>query len=375
MNAIYITILSSFFPKVHHHGAMSPIKSYPTNINKAKWPDGFQWLTNRGKKQMYAVGKYLRKRYREFLNVKRYNHNEIVVESSELSWCIMSVESCLAALFRPTKDNVWMRGLRWQPVPVLTQNYLSLSKDCPRYQLLNMRYMMGLFNMINTTFIKMIEEKCGCNITSMSDFVLLGNTLRCENEHRYAWSPWVGEVWDEIYEIMTERNIAYTATKEMTRLKGGPLLNKILANIKNAIIDAKEKKENDDMSGNIGPKMYLYSGHDLTIYALFSAMNIEFREMLPYAAVVMVELHKIDDDYVIKAFYKNKSHRETYELQPVGCPLSGCTFENFKKITAEVIPGDWNSECRSSLMYVDNYKLREYISGRRQYLFNASFIN
>jgi len=72
-----------------------------------------------GKGQEYALGKYLRTRYQEFLSEK-YVPKEIYVLSSEADRTIMSAELCLAGLYPTENGTLWNAELQWQPVPLHT---------------------------------------------------------------------------------------------------------------------------------------------------------------------------------------------------------------------------------------------------------------
>lgn len=50
---------------IYRHGDRTPVDPYPTDPwrNESLWPVKFGELTNIGKRQHYALGKWLRKRY------------------------------------------------------------------------------------------------------------------------------------------------------------------------------------------------------------------------------------------------------------------------------------------------------------------------
>lgn len=50
---------------IYRHGDRTPVDLYPTDPwkNESLWPVKFGELTNTGKQQHYALGKWLRKRY------------------------------------------------------------------------------------------------------------------------------------------------------------------------------------------------------------------------------------------------------------------------------------------------------------------------
>lgn len=50
---------------IYRHGDRTPVNPYPTDPwkNESLWPVKFGQLTNIGKRQHYALGKWFRKRY------------------------------------------------------------------------------------------------------------------------------------------------------------------------------------------------------------------------------------------------------------------------------------------------------------------------
>ena len=70
---------------------------------------------------MNAIGKYLRKRYKNFLTE---NPREVWVRSSEKERCLESVTLILSGLYPPNGRWKWNNdvGQVWQPFPIHTMN-------------------------------------------------------------------------------------------------------------------------------------------------------------------------------------------------------------------------------------------------------------
>lgn len=97
-----------------------------------------------GKIQTHELGKYFRRRYREILG-NRYSANDIYVQSTDVDRAIMSAQTNLAALYRPTDDEIWDKYLDWQPIPVHTipaefDYTLYCKQECPAYRAAFKRY-------------------------------------------------------------------------------------------------------------------------------------------------------------------------------------------------------------------------------------------
>ncbi|GBN96478.1 Testicular acid phosphatase [Araneus ventricosus] len=98
------------------HGDRAPRHLYPTDPNsKDSWPEGLGKLTLIGKKQQYALGKFLRSRYQDFITT---NPNEVLVNSSAADRCLTSAAANLAAFYAPEERWKIEDGLNWQPIPI-----------------------------------------------------------------------------------------------------------------------------------------------------------------------------------------------------------------------------------------------------------------
>uniref|UniRef100_A0A2C9KJX8 acid phosphatase n=1 Tax=Biomphalaria glabrata TaxID=6526 RepID=A0A2C9KJX8_BIOGL len=332
---------------LYRHGDRSPTTVYPLDKNKPEiaWPDGLGWLTTLGMQQQYQLGQYLKKRYDGFLNTSYYNHNEILIQSSGIERCLMSAYSNLAGLFPPHGEQIWKNDLLWQPIPVhttndSTDNKLALGAPCPRYDQLNQQVLnspaMKKEEQDNKDFYEMVEKNTGILKETIKDIWAVGDTLFCEKAHNLTWNDWANQpgVWDKMDKLRTLSFNLLTYTPEMARLKGGPLLKEIISNMQAAT-----------QQDNPSPKFYMYSAHDTTVAALLSVMNVFDCHAPMYRALIMVELHYIQNDYYVKISYRNDTSREPYELIPTGCQ-NPCRLVDFIHITKDFIPDDWDAECK-----------------------------
>lgn len=70
-----------------------------------------------GIEQQYALGKWLRRRYRNLLS-SEFNVSDVYVRSSDSDRTLMSAQANLAGLYAPKGRQVWNNFLLWRPVPV-----------------------------------------------------------------------------------------------------------------------------------------------------------------------------------------------------------------------------------------------------------------
>lgn len=78
-------------------------------------------------------------------------------------------------------------------------------------------------------------------------------------------------------------------TRELKRLRGGPLLGMIAGNMR--------KKSHGDLPKK---KMEMFSAHDTTVSILLNSMGVFNDVSPPYAATVLVELHQSKGNYFVK---------------------------------------------------------------------------
>lgn len=82
------------------------------------------------------MGKYFRRRYREFLG--SYSPDKVSILASYTDRTINSANLVLAALFPPEKNQVWNEQLLWQPIavhsiPKSIDFLIHAQEGCARY--------------------------------------------------------------------------------------------------------------------------------------------------------------------------------------------------------------------------------------------------
>ena len=73
----------------------------------------------KGKKQHYALGQWLRKHYADLLS-DEYSQDDVYIQSTDVDRCLMSAYANLAGMYPPKGDQKWNPDLTWQPIPVHT---------------------------------------------------------------------------------------------------------------------------------------------------------------------------------------------------------------------------------------------------------------
>jgi len=334
---------------LYRHGDRTPVDPYPLDPYKdrSNWPVGFGQLTPRGKMMQFNLGKFLRKRYENFLS-DQYDENDIYVRSSDVDRTLMSAMSNLAGLYPPKDNQIWNQDLMWQPIPVHTvplkdDNIIGNHVSCPRLEKLNQQVndLPEIRQIINENaeVFDYLTKNSGRNMTSLWDIDFMFDCLFIESVYNKTLPPWTKKVYPDKMRAMKDLSFTLsTYTNEMKRLRGGPIIQSILDHFHEFI--AKKHKR----------KMLVYSGHDTTLSSLLNSLGM-FDPPIgpPYASAFMIELKKSpDDQYFVSFSYRNDTTRDPYDLNLYDCPKD-CPLMTFSKLTKSVRPDNWIEECGISL--------------------------
>lgn len=146
---------------------------------------------------------------------------------------------------------------------------------------------------------------------------------------------WIVEVYYNNLEKYVEAAFASLhGTEELRKLRGGPMVTEILANM--------EAIANNDESGK---KFLIYSAHDTTILSLAYALRVE--DQIPglpnYSDTFMVDL--LDNGYVQVIYMNTGGVIPTRKVINVhGCDVS-CPLSTFREAVKDMIVEDWDALC------------------------------
>ncbi|XP_048754443.2 lysosomal acid phosphatase-like [Ostrea edulis] len=344
---------------VYRHGDRSPVIIFPKDSHQVEdWPNGLGWLSKTGMRQHQKLGQWLGNRYRmdnTLLNAS-YRHNEIEIASSNEDRCLMSAYSNLAGLYPPTEQEKFDPSINWQPIPVHTRpekedNVINMGMSCPRYDELMSETLSSDTvqneETKNKKFYDLLKKNTGLPDVNIQNVWQPGDTLYCEKSHNMTLDPWALQkygnttVYDKLRKLDAWQFHLLYYTKEMAKLKGGPLLKEMRDNMVNV---SKDKNYT-------GPKLFMFSGHDTTVAALLSALGLyaNISSSPPYTACVMLELYKTDSYYYVETHYKDNhlSDRNASRILTLeGCDKK-CRLDTFLSLTASAVPTDWRRECET----------------------------
>lgn len=323
------------------HGDRTPTETYPNDPHQS-WKGGWGILTNKGKSQMYHLGKLLREQYHTFLP-EYYIAENVYVKSIYADRCIMSAQTFLAGLFPPKGDQIWNPNLLWQPIPVKSvprhlDNVIAMKKKCPVYDdALKYAYQSPKITEINdeanADLYKYLTLVTGNPINDINAVEYLYNTLEIELQNNLTLPQWTKNISLNHLRKIAELNFAiFSDTTLMKRFTGGSFLTEVISQMKKTI----------DHTSNLN--IALFSGHDVTLITVLRTLGFERLFKPEYGAYLVFELHEANGDYEIMI-----SFGENYETAPQQMELkfckSPCTFNNFVKGLHPVLPDDWEAEC------------------------------
>lgn len=331
---------------VTRHGERAPVDSYPNDpyIKDNMEPYGWGQLTNEGRRNQYNQGLFLRKRYDSFLG-SMYSPDIFYLQSTAVDRTKMSGMLEAAALWKPNEKQSFKTDLPWQPVTLFYQErsedtLMLVWNTCPKYtQLRTSANDLPEVRKIQEDNKQLFEELTnltGMPITTIDDVSSLYSTLTADKQMNLTLPKWIDDYYSKLLRYYLYELQLNTFNDEFRRLKGGPMLRKI-------INDMMAKKE-----GTLQPerrKMFMYIGHDSTIVTLLDTMHIWYNQIPHCNIMTMIELHQDENEWNIQVFLRNTTIHEPYPMTIPGCTVI-CPLDKFVKILKPMISDNWSEECK-----------------------------
>ncbi|KAG5322139.1 ACPH1 phosphatase, partial [Acromyrmex heyeri] len=263
----------------------------------------------------------------------------------------MSGELESAALWKPSKKQMFKSDLPWQPVTLFYQErqddtLMLIWNMCPRYTQLrssanDLQEVRKLHEDSKQLFAE-LSNFTGMPITTVDDVSSLYATLSAEEHMNLTLPEWIKNYYpDKLISFTLFELQLNTYRDDFRRLKGGPMLKKFTNDMlakRRGTLQPKERK------------MFMYIGHDSTIVTLLDTMHIWHNQMPYYNIMTMIELHEDEGEWNIQIFLRNTTAHDPYPMKIPGCDII-CPLDKFMEIMKPVIPDNWEEECKVNNNY------------------------
>lgn len=322
---------------LYRHGDRTPIKPYPTDPygNNSYWPVEFGQLTDVGRQQQYNLGRWLRTRYNTLIG-ETYSKNEIYVLSTNVNRTIMSAKANLAGLYESLHRKNWDDVVN---IEKEDEKVLAMKRQCPAYEnaLHDLKH-SDEFKIVKQRYhavFKYLSQHTGKLFQSVESVQSLYSVLQIEDMNNFELPAWTDKVYPEPLKSLSARSFATsTYTRQLARLKAGPLFKSILQRF----------KDKSQATLNPSRSLWIYSAHDNTVANLLNTLNIFDWHNPPFCATVLLEMRKHKGNNIVSVFYKNETIKQPYLLNIPNCGPS-CPLNRFIEIYSDVLPHNGTDEC------------------------------
>uniref|UniRef100_A0A1I7VGL7 acid phosphatase n=1 Tax=Loa loa TaxID=7209 RepID=A0A1I7VGL7_LOALO len=321
------------------HGDRTPITLLP-NDNEESWEIGLGELTVDGIWQAYHLGKLLRQRYDGFLS-ETFKTSEIYVRSTDTNRTLMTANAVLQGLYSQTYHDDKLLSV-WHPIPLLLQQNCPKVKEELR-EVLKMEKIQNALKM-NDEFWRYIGKHMNVEngYYDFENIWVVYDSLKTYHKDKHQFPKWINEtIWNKISEMYNLWGQYEFSTNLLKRLRGGELWKEIFARLNNLIKEHSIRNQ----------KIYAYSAHDDTLAVLLSMFGMKLTTPPPYAALVLLETHRINNQFILQLFYKNVTNSNHIYHFPIGYCNGICTVEKLEVATNDFIPLNWELECDPFVLY------------------------
>ncbi|CDW55276.1 Lysosomal acid phosphatase [Trichuris trichiura] len=323
-----------------------------------------------GIQEHYKLGKFIRKRYANFLPAA-YNAKTVHVRSTDYNRTIMSALANLAGLFPLQSYQRWSENVTWQPIPVHSfpgeddhcvnrrAQILHMDARCPRAEALQRatfesKEVVDIVKQ-NEDFFAFLRNETGLPLTSLNDIRFIFDPLNCARIHKHLTPYWLSDdVFRKVCDLFALSTAYWYKGDEQKRLRGGSLLKDILMRM----LSVSNNRTDSAF------KIYAYSGHDATLVALLENLGIYNTLLVPaYASVIIFELREISARYFVRVcvkvvcsfvfcimhdaiqiLYKNGANAQVVLLKLPFCD-ENCPLDDLVERFDHSAPVDWKAEC------------------------------
>lgn len=180
-----------------------------------------------------------------------------------------------------------------------------------------------------TTLFSTLTNLTGTNIVTPFDIIGINYALKTQVEYGLKLPAWAVPYYPKVLgELSNEAWGRIASTDALKTILGGAFLKKLQA-------DWQAK-----IAGTSARKLFIYSGHDLTVVSVLGACNVwNPLEAPDYGVTAIFELrqNKKTGEYGVQVYIRNEPKNEPVLLTVPGCK-SFCPIADFANILANHIP-------------------------------------
>jgi len=323
---------------ITRHGDRTPIKTF--RKSESEWELGEGQLTWKGMTEQYEMGKEYRMRYIKQCKLLdlEYHPDKVYARSTSKDRTLMSAQSFLLGLYPPGVVSSTLPS-NLQPIPIHASHpkhdsILYAYKTCNALK--QMREEIR-----QSQQWKEMEEKHQPLLNNLT--VMLGDPISLttissvytlfKQELRHGKPTYATpELLEQLKEIHTWLLYNHKfPTQKMGKLGAGDLVHEIYSIFEEHV----SGKDN-------APVFTLFSAHDGTLLALFSALDIRNYSIPEFSSHVTFELHFAEGEWFVRVYYNNKI------LQIPSCMKDPaiCMWHDFERLGKELVNGEhWYSAC------------------------------
>jgi acid phosphatase len=292
---------------------------------------GLGALTTKGFQQQLLNGKLLRTAYidQNSLLSPQLNLAELWVRSDNMPRTIQSAQGLLLGLYPPSTDLQAAQILDIYTQDLELDDIMSNYNLCPRYaevqaesqktpaylqhfQNITLPLFKELQNLVHQP-VNNIGEMFDCMTTHVCHDVALPSGI-----DNLLYQRVVAEVNYEYNNSVSYPNASYNS-----QLGIGFLIRDFFL------------ASQGQVNGSTTAKLMLWSAHDVTLFSLLVAFGVWDGRWPAYASMLVFEFYEqSDSSTVVRANYNGKT------LVIPGCGNELCSWDNFQKIVASLIPRD-----------------------------------
>ncbi|XP_051172514.1 venom acid phosphatase Acph-1-like [Leptopilina boulardi] len=328
---------------VFRHGDRTPDIVYPKMpyTDNNFYPDGVGGLTKEGKERAFTLGVKLRERYNDFLG-SIYNSDDVHAQSTDYARTKMTLQLVLAGIYPPNHEQQWKSDLHWQPIPTV---YVPEKKDNLLLRTYYCKAFLDAYESLKKEAV--IQESLkrfdqikdelsyttGWPMNDIYDLYTLDCNLVCLNYMNRILPNWSDKAFNLLNDSTLTTFNLMNYNNQLKRLNGGALLKKVTEDMDSVANDGGQKE-----------KLFLYSSHDLNVYAMLAALNVVEPHLPHFTSAVIIELYTINEKYYVNVLHYLGIPSVMKSVEIPNCP-SPCPLETFNKSIKDVIPSEEELQC------------------------------